>query len=141
MQIINKKAHFNYQLLDRIEAGVSLFGSEAKTLRLRGGNLSNAYAKIINGEVYLINFNIPIEGKKDFDPTRSRKLLLHKNEIVSLTTKIKSQGLILIPVKMYNKHRLYKIELALAKAKKKYEKRAGIKKKDIERELEINFKN
>lgn len=141
MQLINKKAHFNYQLLDRIEAGISLSGSEAKTLRLRGGNLSNSYAKIINNEVYLINFNIPIEGKKDFDPTRSRKLLLHKNEIISLSSKIKSQGLILIPVKMYNKRRIYKIELALAKAKKKYEKRLTIKKKDIERELNINFKN
>lgn len=141
MQLINKKAHFNYQLLDRIEAGISLSGSEAKTLRLRGGNLSNSYAKIINNEVYLINFNIPIEGKKDFDSTRSRKLLLHKNEIISLSSKIKSQGLILIPVKMYNKRRIYKIELALAKAKKKYEKRLTIKKKDIERELNINFKN
>lgn len=141
MQIINKKAHFNYQLLDKIEAGISLSGSEAKTLRLRGGNLTNSYAKIVNGEVYLINFNIPIEGKKDFDATRSRKLLLHRNEIIALTSKTKSQGLILVPVKMYNKHRLYKVELALAKAKKKFEKRAGIKKKDIERELEINFKN
>jgi len=141
MQIINKKARFNYEFLDRMEAGISLSGSEAKTLRIRGGDLSNSYAKIINGEVYLINFNIPIENKKDYDPLRTRKLLLHKSEIISLTIKMKSQGLILIPVKLYNKRRLYKIELALAKSKRKFEKKASIKKKDLERELEINFKN
>lgn len=140
MLIINKKVHFNYRLLDRIEAGISLSGSEAKTLRTRGGDLSNSYAKIINGEAYLINFNIPIENKKDYDPLRTRKLLLHKSEIVSITTKVKSQNLTIVPIKMYNKHRLYKIELALAKAKRKFEKKESIKKKDIEREIEEEFK-
>jgi SsrA-binding protein len=140
MQIINKKAHFNFKLQERFEAGISLSGSEAKTLRIRGGDLSNSYAKIINGEVFLINFNIPIENKKNFDPLRTRKLLLHKSEILAITTKIKSQNLTIIPVKMYNKHRLYKIELALAKAKRKFEKRQGIKKKDIEREIAQGMK-
>ena len=141
MQIINKKAHFNYSLLEKIEAGIVLSGSEAKTIRLRGGDLSNSYAKMINNEVYLINFNIPIAGKKDYDSTRSRKLLLHKSEIVSLTTKMKSKGLILVPVKLYNKRRLYKIELALAKSKRKFEKKDSIKKKDIEREIQESLKS
>lgn len=141
MQIINKKANFNYNLYDRFEAGIVLSGSEAKTIRLRGGNLSNAYAKMINGEVYLINFNIPIAGKKDYDSTRSRKLLLHKSEIVSLATKMKSQGLILMPIKLYNKARLYKVELALAKNKRKFEKRDSIKKKDVERDIQSQLKN
>lgn len=141
MLIINKKAQFNYRLLEKIEAGISLLGSEAKTLRLRGGDLSNSYAKIMNGEVFLINFNIPIQNKKDYDPKRLRKLLLHKKEIISMTTKIKSQGLTMIPVKLYNKRRLFKIELALAKSKRMFEKKASIKKKDIEREVEAEFKN
>lgn len=141
MQILNKKAHFNYSLLEKIEAGIVLSGSEAKTIRLRGGDLSNSYAKIINNEAYLINFNIPIAGKKDYDSTRSRKLLLHKNEIISLTTKMKSQGLILVPVKLYNSRRLYKVELALAKSKRKFEKKESIKKKDIEREIETELAN
>lgn len=141
MLIINKKAQFNYRLLEKIEAGISLLGSEAKTLRLRGGDLSNSYAKIMNGEVFLINFNIPIQNKKDYDPKRLRKLLLHKKEIISMTTKIKSQGLTMIPVKLYNKQRLFKIELALAKSKRIFEKKASIKKKDIEREVEAEFKN
>lgn len=141
MQILNKKAHFNYTLFDKIEAGLVLSGSEAKTIRLRGGDLSNSYAKLIGSEAYLVNFNIPITGKKDYDSTRSRKLLLHKSEIVSLTTKMKSQGLILVPLKLYNKRRLYKIELALAKAKKRFEKKDSIKKKDIEREIRQQYKN
>jgi len=140
MQIINKKARFNYRIYEKIEAGVVLMGSEAKTLRLRGGDLSNSYAKIINGEMYLINFNIPIENKKDYDSKRTRKLLLHKKEITTLLTKIKSGGLTVIPLKLYNKHRLYKLELALAKTKREFEKRQSIKEKDIEREIEQNYK-
>jgi len=140
VQIVNKKAHFNFKLQEKLEAGISLSGSEAKTLRIRGGDLSNSYAKIINGEVFLINFNIPIENKKNFDPLRTRKLLLHKSEILAISTKIKSQNLTIIPVKMYNKRRLYKIELALAKAKRKFEKRQAIKKKDVEREIAQGMK-
>ncbi|KKR11245.1 MAG: SsrA-binding protein [Candidatus Woesebacteria bacterium GW2011_GWA1_39_21] len=141
MQIINKKANFNYKLFERIEAGIVLSGSEAKTLRIRGGNLTNAYARINNGQAYLVNFSIPIENKKDHDPTRSRKILLHKSEIVSLGTKMRSQGLLLVPVKLYNKHRLYKLELALAKAKRKFEKRESVKKKDVERDIQYQLKD
>jgi|SRR3989344_2986961 len=141
MQIINKKAKFNYRLLERIEAGISLIGAEAKALRVSGADLSQSYAKIIGNEVYLINANIPVPGKKDYNPTRTRKLLLHRDEIISLRTKIKAKRLTLVPVRVYNKRRLVKVELAIAKPKRKFEKKESIKKKDVEREIEIEAKS
>ena len=117
MQIINKKAHFNYNLYYRIEAGISLLGGEAKSVRGKSANLSDSYAKIISGEIYLVNANIPVEGKKDYNSSRSRKLLLHKKEIISLSTKIKQKGFTLVPTKLYTKGSLIKIELAMAKSK------------------------
>lgn len=141
MNIINKKARFNYELLEKLEVGISLIGSEARVLREKGADLSNSYAKILNGDVYLINSNITIEGKKDYDPTRSRRLLLHKAEITSIESKIKAKKLTLVPVRIYNKGRLVKVEIALAKPKRKFEKRELIKKRDVERELAQEFKN
>ncbi|OGM18618.1 SsrA-binding protein [Candidatus Woesebacteria bacterium RIFCSPHIGHO2_01_FULL_37_10] len=140
MKITNKKAQFDYILFDRYEAGISLLGGEVKSLKRNSVNLSQAFAKVIGNEIYLVNANIPIEGKKDYTPTRSRKLLLHKNEIVSIITKIKAKKLTLVPVKMYNKGLKIKLELALAKSKRKFEKKEAIKKKDIERELERELK-
>lgn len=136
MKIINKKAKFNYTLYETIEVGIVLNGGEAKALRTTGGNLSDSYVKIINKELYLVNANIPVKGKKDYNPTRSRKLLIHKKELVSIETKIKAKKLTLVPTKVYNKGRLVKVEVALAKSKRKFEKRESIKKKDIEREIE-----
>lgn len=141
MNIINKKVKFNYELLERYEAGLSLAGSEAKALRERGADLTNSYVKIINGEAYLVNATISIEGKKDYDASRSRKLLLHRNEIVSIQSKVKAKKLTIVPVKLYNRHRLVKIEIALAKPKREFEKRESIKRKDIEREIENEFKD
>jgi len=140
MKITNKKAQFDYILYDRYEAGISLLGGEVKSLKRNSVNLSQAFAKVIGNEIYLVNANIPIEGKKDYTPTRSRKLLLHKNEIVSIITKIKAKKLTLVPVKMYNKGLKIKLELALAKSKRKFEKKEAIKKKDIERELKRELK-
>jgi len=140
MKITNKKAQFDYILFDRYEAGISLLGGEVKSLKRNSVNLSQAFAKVIGNEIYLVNANIPIEGKKDYTPTRSRKLLLHKNEIVSIITKIKAKKLTLVPVKMYNKGLKIKLELALAKSKRKFEKKEAIKKKDIERELKRELK-
>ena len=140
MKITNKKAQFDYILYDRYEAGISLLGGEVKSLKRNSVNLSQAFAKVIGNEIYLVNANIPIEGKKDYTPTRSKKLLLHKNEIVSIITKIKAKKLTLVPVKMYNKGLKIKLELALAKSKRKFEKKEAIKKKDIERELERELK-
>ena len=143
MRIINKKARFNYDLLEKIEAGISLMGGEAKALRIKGADLSSSFAKIIGGEIYLVNANIPIEGKKDYNSTRSRKLLLHKDQIVSIESKIKAKKLTIVPTKLYTKGRLVKVEIALAKTKRRFEKRQAIKKKDIEREInqELRGKN
>lgn len=136
MQVINKKAKFNYNLLERFEAGIVLIGAEAKAIRNRNINLSESFAKIINGEMFLINANIPVEGKKDYVSTRTRKLLLHKVELISLESKIKQKKLTVVPTKIYTKGKLIKLELALAKTKRKFEKRESLKKKDIELEIQ-----
>src|SRR3989344_4339765 len=136
MRIINKKAKFNYNLYERLEAGISLLGAEAKAVRGGHVNLSDSFAKIIDREIYLVNENIPVEGKKDYSSTRTRKLLLHKDQIISIQTKIKQKRLTLVPTKIYTKGNLAKIELALAKSKRKFEKKESIKKKDIQREME-----
>jgi SsrA-binding protein len=141
MTIVNRKAKFNYQLFEHLEAGVSLLGREAKAIRNQRGDLSNSYAKIINGEAFLLNANIPADNGGNYDSRRTRKLLLHKSEIVSILSKIKAKKLTLVPIKLYTKGRLVKVELALAKAKRKFEKKEAIKKKDVERELEKELKN
>ena len=141
MTIINRKAKFNYQLFEHIEAGVSLLGREAKAIRNQRGDLSNSYAKIINGEAFLLNANIPADTGGNYDVRRTRKLLLHKSEITSILSKIKAKKLTLVPIKLYTKGRLVKVDLALAKAKRKFEKKEAIKKKDVEREMEKELKN
>jgi SsrA-binding protein len=141
MKVINKKAKFNYKLFETYEAGIVLKGSEAKALRTNGVDLANSYVKIISGEVYLINANIQIPGKIDYNPTRSRKLLLHKDQIISIATKIKQKRLTLVPTKIYSKGNLFKVEVALAKSKRKFEKKESIKKKDIQREIEAALKS
>ena len=141
MKVKNKKAFFNYKLEpERVEAGISLTGGEAKALRTGRFDFSNAHARILDGEIYLVNVNIPIEGKKDYNPTRSRKLLLHRKEIVFLETKMKQRKLTLVPISLYTKRRLVKVELALGKGKRKFEKRQTIKKRDINREIEKEMK-
>ena len=140
MLIRNRKAQFNYKVLEKFEAGLILSGGEVKAIKRGHADLSGAYAKIVVNEAYLINASIPVEGKKDYSPTRSRKMLLHKREIVSIQSKIKANKLTLIPTKMYNKGRLIKAEIALAKSKRKFEKKESIKRKDIERELAQELK-
>lgn len=137
MSIINKRAKFDYKLEeDRYEAGVVLVGAEAKALRNGRGDLSQSVAKIVNREAWLINANIPVpQPPRNYNPTRSRKLLLHQGEITSILTKMKQQKLTLVPVKMYTKGRLVKVELALGKPKRRFEKKETIKRKDIEREI------
>lgn len=139
MQIQNRRAHFDYQILEEYEAGLALTGAEAKTLKEGRGDISHAYVRIRDGEAWLVGANIPLYGhssSKDYDPLRSRKVLLHKSELVSLGTKMSQSNLTLVPTKVYNKGRLIKLKLALAKGKKKYEKKESVKRKDIEREVQ-----
>jgi SsrA-binding protein len=132
--IVNRKARAYYHIVETYKAGISLLGGEVKAVRKGACDLSNAYVKIVGGEVYLVNANIPIDGKKDYNPARSRKLLLNRSEIVSLETKSKSKKLTLIPVKMYNLGRLIKLEIALARRKRGFEVKEEIKKRDLEKE-------
>ena len=117
-----------------------LTGGEAKAIRNGHVDLSQSHARIIKGEAWLVNANIPVVGAKKYRPTRTRKLLLHRSEIITLETKIKQRKLTLVPVAVYTKKRLIKIGLALGKAKKKHEKKETLKKKDIEREIERELK-
>jgi len=135
MVIVNKKAKFDYRLFERFEAGISLTGAEVKALKKGQGDLSNSFVKIVGGEAYLINANIPVVDSQNYDPTRTRKLLLHKKELISLASKMKQKGLTIVATKVYTKGRLLKVEIALAKAKRKFEKRLLLKKKDIEKEI------
>lgn len=134
MQVINKKAKLNYKLFETYEAGISLTGVEVKTLLNGQADLSNSFVKIVNGEVYLFNANFPVKDIKT-NPTRTRKLLLHKSEITAIWSKIRQKQLTLIPIKVYTKGRKIKLEFALAKGKREYEKRQVIKKKDLDREI------
>ncbi len=140
MKIVNRKAQFNYQLIERIEAGIVLAGHEVRAVKNGRVDLATAYAKIIGDEAYLVNANIASDISGDHNPTRSRKLLLHKDQIISLKTKIKAKKLTLVPTKMYTKARLIKVEIALAKTKRKFEKKELKKRKDIEREIERELK-
>jgi len=144
MKIINKRTKFEYEIFDKIEAGISLEGQETKSVFLGRLTLDDALAKIKDGQVFLINANIPqYEQARVFgyDPKRSRKLLLHKKEILALETRMKQKNLLLVPVSCYNKGRRIKIELALARGKKKFEKKATVKKRDLEREADLEWKS
>jgi SsrA-binding protein len=135
---LNKKAFHEYEILNRYEAGIVLTGTELKTLRQLKGSVQDAYAKIKNGEIWLINSNIP-EYKygtiSNHEPLRDRKLLLRKNEIRKIITKLQDKGFTLIPLKIYFSGPYVKLELGLARGKKQYDKRESIKKADMDRQL------
>ena len=143
MEINNRKANYDYQILESIETGIVLTGTEIKSIRDGAANLKDSYAVIKNGEVFLLNMHISHyeEGNIfNHDETRTRKLLLHKKEILKLNDKIKLQGLTLVPLKLYFKKNKAKILLGLAKGKKTFDKRESIKERDIKRNLEKNYK-
>ena len=134
----NKKARFNYDLGDRYEAGMALTGSEVKSLRLGKANLTDSYARLKNGEVWLLSCHIspyPFASYDNHEPERPRKLLLHRREINKLSGKIQEQGMSLIPLSIYFKRGRAKVELALAKGKKTHDKRQTIKKRDQQLEI------
>jgi len=140
----NKKANYNYEILERIEAGISLLGTEVKSIRDGKISLKESYAEIKRSEVFLINCHIsPYEPASRFnhDPRRERKLLLHRREIKRLIGKIQEKGLTLIPTKVFfNAKGKVKVEVSLGKGKKAYEKREAIRERDRKRELRAELK-
>jgi SsrA-binding protein len=136
--VVNKKATFDYALLESIEAGVELLGTEAKSIRAKHGSLSGAYVAVLSGEVYLLGAHIPPWQEKNvsetYDPYRSRKLLLKKKEIMTLEKALHTKGLTVIPISLYSKGRYIKAQIAIAKGKKNFDKRDVLKKKDLDRE-------
>lgn len=140
----NKKARHEYFILETYECGIELFGTEVKSIRLGKVNLTDSYAGINNREVWLKGMNIsPFEQGNIFnrDPLRERKLLMHKNEILKLSQKLNEQGLSLVPLKVYLKGSLVKIELALVKGKKLYDKRESIAQREAKRHMDRAIKN
>ena len=143
MQVINKKAGFNYKLGDRFEAGISLTGLEVKSIKENRADISNAYVKIIQGEAFLVNaqiFAYQYARPDHYDPKRTRKLLLHKKELLHLQTKMSGANLTIVPVSWYNKGPRIKLEIALAKGRKQFEKRDSKKKEILRRELDREFR-
>jgi SsrA-binding protein len=143
MKIINRKARFDYQILDTIEAGIQLTGPEVKSIKGGRAKLEGSFVKIIDGEVFLVNASISpyrFARQEGYDPNRSRKLLLHKRQIISLETKMHGSNLTLIPLSCYTKRGVVKVQIGLAKGKRKYEKKQAKKRRDLEREVERELK-
>lgn len=139
----NKKAYHDYFIEDKYEAGLELFGTEVKSLRLGKCSIKESFIRIDKGEVYACGMHItPYEMGNIFnkDPLRPKKLLLHKSEILKLLTKISEKGYTLVPLEVYFKNGRAKLEFGLAKGKKLYDKREDTAKKDLRRELERDFK-
>lgn len=137
MKIYNRRARFKYQIFEKAEAGIVLFGAEVKSIRAGRADLSESFARIRDGEAFLVNAYInPWMGSEKFrDSRRERKLLLHRNQILNWQGKIAGSKLTLVPVSIYMKGNLAKVELALAKSKAKFDKRATIRKRAIDRDI------
>ncbi len=143
VEILNRKAKHNYQIFETVEAGIVLTGTEIKSLRLGKANIKDSYATIKNGEMFLLNMHISAYEKGNIfnhDETRTRKLLLHKKEILKFRDKIKLEGYTLVPLKIYLKDGKAKVLIGLAKGKKIYDKREDIKKRDVERDIRARLK-
>ncbi len=134
----NRRARFNYTILESLEAGIQLMGTEVKSLRAGSASLADSYARLEGAEIFVYNMHIaPYEfgNIANVESKRPRKLLLHKSQIRKLTEELLSRGLALIPLKLYFKNGIAKLELAVAKGKKLYDKRESIKKREADREL------
>lgn len=140
MRIDNRQARYNYEILERFEAGIDLLGPEVKSVREGKVSLNEAFVHFRDGQAYLINAHIhPYQNSLEkISPTRPRRLLLHKKELTSLASKTTTSGLTLVPLAMYNKGNIFKLEIAIARGKKKWDKREAIKKRELERET-FNF--
>ncbi|MEO8208986.1 MAG: SsrA-binding protein SmpB [bacterium] len=134
----NRKANFEYEILSRYEAGIVITGTEVKSLRESKVNLQEAYGRIINDEVWIINSHIneyKFGNINNHEPLRNRKLLLNKKEIRKIKQMLQEKGLTLVPLKIYFKSSLVKVEIGIARGKKLYDKRESIKKREVERKL------
>jgi SsrA-binding protein len=141
----NKKAYFNYEILEKITAGIQLLGYEVKAVRAGRMTMDGSYVVVRGGEAYLINSAVtllqPKNAPKDYDERRNRKLLLTKKEIAYLAGKEKQNGLTIVALSVYNMGHKIKVELGLAKGKKKSDKRESIKKRESDREIDRTLKN
>lgn len=145
MKVINRRAFFDYQILEKFEAGINLTGQEVKSVKGGHMSLGGSFVKIVGSEAYLVNSQIHpyINARiENYDPKRTRKLLLHKKEIISIKSKIDQSNLTLVPLECYNTtHGLLKLTIGLAKGKKQYEKREALRKKDLNRQAEEELRN
>ena len=144
MEILNRKVNFDYEIIDTFETGIVLTGTEIKSIRLGKCNLKDSYAIIKNNEIFILNMHISHyeQGNRfNHEETRTRKLLMHKKEILKLRDKLEIEGFTLVPIKLYFKGSKAKLLIGLAKGKKNYDKRESIKKKDIERQIAKDLKN
>ncbi len=135
--LINKKARFNFFIEETLECGIELQGTEVKSLRENRFSFGDAYARIKDGQLYLVGFHIspyPFGNLHNHEPERERKLLAHKEEIKKLRRKVEEKGFTLVPIKVYLKNGLIKVELGICRGKKLYDKRETIKQRDLERE-------
>ncbi len=146
MIVTNRKALRDYSILEKFEAGIVLTGTEVKSLRNKGGNLSDSFARVVNGALWLHNFHISpyaFGNSQNHEPLATRKLLLHKHEIERLIGLQQQKGYTLIPLKLYFKGSLIKVEIGIGKGKAEYDKRDTIKKKEHDREMQkaLKYKN
>ena len=145
INIKNRKATFEYEILSKLTAGISLLGTEIKSIRNNKANISDAYCIFNNNELYVKNLHIseyPNSGYVNHEPKRDKKLLLNKQELQKLHTKVKEKGNSIVPLRLFiNEKNKAKIEIALAKGKKIYDKRESIREKDLKRELDRKNKN
>lgn len=141
--IENKKARFDYEIMETLEAGIELTGFEVKSLKNNQGSLEGAYVIVRGGEAYIMGMLIPPYQEKntpaDYDPRRNRRLLLTKEEIAQLADVDAGKGLTIVPISIYNKSNLLKVSVALVRGKKKYDKRESIKKRETDRTIRREF--
>lgn len=141
-KITNQRAFYDYELKERFEAGINLYGAEVKAVRLGHADLTGSFIRIAGSEAYLVNakiFPYAYARPEGYDQKRTRKLLLHKREIIALRGKTEGAKLTIVPVSLYNTHNLIKLELALGKPKKEYQKKEALRRRDIDRDIEAEL--
>ncbi len=139
MKISNKRAFYDYEIGERLEAGIHLTGAEVKAVKSEHADLTGSFVRIMGSEAYLVNakiFPLPYARPQDYEESRTRKLLLHKKEIISLKSKSEGSNMTLVPISLYDKGGLIKLEVGIGKGKRKFDKKEAKKRADIDREIE-----